>query len=75
MGVTARTKRDDTTHDITLGRRECAMVTTDDAEVAERVGMAQLHLSRIEQRRHDISFSTLVTILAAMGSMLQDLAP
>jgi hypothetical protein len=31
MGVTARTTRDDMTHDTTLGRGESAMVTTDDA--------------------------------------------
>src|SRR5918912_1189444 len=44
-------------------------------EVAERVGMAQQHISRIEQGRHDVSFSTLERILAAMGYTLQDLAP
>jgi hypothetical protein len=31
MGMTARAKRDDLTHDTTLGRGESAMVTTDDA--------------------------------------------
>ena len=45
------------------------------AQVAERVGMAQQNVSRIEQGRHAVSFPTLEKILAAMGYTLEDLLP
>lgn len=44
-------------------------------DVAERVGMAQQNVSRIEQGRHAVSFPTLEKILAAMGYTLRDLLP
>jgi transcriptional regulator with XRE-family HTH domain/Zn-dependent peptidase ImmA (M78 family) len=43
-------------------------------EVAERAGIAPQSLSRIENGRHDVVFTTLKRILAAMGASLKDLA-
>ncbi len=43
-------------------------------EVAERAGITAQSLSRIELGRHDVVFSTLRRILAAMGYDLTDLA-
>lgn len=51
-------------------RRQRGLTT---AEVGERTGMAQQSISRIENGRHNISFSTLEKILAAMGCTLSDL--
>jgi DNA-binding XRE family transcriptional regulator len=42
-------------------------------QVAERVGMPQQSISRIEQGRHAVSFPTLEKILVAMGCSLDDL--
>lgn len=43
-------------------------------EVAERAGLSPQSLSRIENGYHDVVFTTLRKILAAMGCSLQDLA-
>ena len=43
-------------------------------EVAERAGITPQSLSRIELGHHDVVFTTLQKILAAMGCTLQDLA-
>ena len=43
-------------------------------EVAERAGITPQSLSRIEHGRHDVVFTTLRRILAAMGCSLADLA-
>ena len=43
-------------------------------EVAERAGISAQSLSRIENGRHDVVFSTLRRILAGMGCTLRDLA-
>lgn len=43
------------------------------AEVGARAGMSQQGVSRIENGRHDVSFSTLERLLAAMGCNLRDL--
>ena len=43
-------------------------------EVAERAGFSPQSLSRIENGYHDVVFTTLRKILAAMGCSLQDLA-
>lgn len=43
-------------------------------EVAERAGISPQSLSRIEKGHHDVVFTTLRKILAAMGCTLQDLA-
>jgi DNA-binding Xre family transcriptional regulator len=43
-------------------------------ELAERAGIAPQSLSRIEHGRHDVVFTTLRRILAAMGCSLRDLA-
>lgn len=43
-------------------------------EVAERAGITPQSLSRIEKGHHDVVFTTLRKILAAMGCTLQDLA-
>lgn len=43
------------------------------AEVGMRAGMSQQSVSRIENGRHDVSFSTLERLLAAMGCSLRDL--
>jgi DNA-binding Xre family transcriptional regulator len=43
------------------------------AELGRRTGMPQQSISRIENGRHDIAFSTLERILAAMGCTLGDL--
>lgn len=43
-------------------------------ELAERAGIAPQSLSRIEHGRHDVVFTTLQQILAAMGCSLKDLA-
>lgn len=43
-------------------------------EVAERAGITPQSLSRIEKGHHDVVFTTLRKILAAMGCNLQDLA-
>jgi transcriptional regulator with XRE-family HTH domain/Zn-dependent peptidase ImmA (M78 family) len=43
-------------------------------EVAERAGISPQSLSRIEKGYHDVVFTTLRKILAAMGCSLQDLA-
>lgn len=51
-------------------RRQHGLTT---AELGARTGMAQQSISRIENGRHDISFSTLEKILAAMGCTLSDL--
>jgi DNA-binding Xre family transcriptional regulator len=45
------------------------------AQVAERVGMAQQNVSRIEQGWHAVSFPTLEKILAAMGYPPEDILP
>jgi len=42
-------------------------------EVAERAGITPQSLSRIEKGHHDVVFTTLRKILAAMGCTLQDL--
>ena len=42
-------------------------------EVAERAGISPQSLSRIEQGHHNVVFTTLQKILAAMGYTLQDL--
>jgi len=42
-------------------------------ELAERAGISPQSLSRIENGKHDISFSTLQKILSAMGYALKDL--
>lgn len=42
-------------------------------EVAERAGITLQSLSRIEHGHHDVVFTTLQRILAAMGCSLQDL--
>ena len=44
-------------------------------QVAERAGMAQQSISRIEQGRHGVSYATLEKILAAMGYGLEDITP
>lgn len=44
-------------------------------QVAERVGMTQQGVSRIEQGRHAVSYPTLEKLLAAMGYTLKDLLP
>lgn len=51
-------------------RRQRGLTT---AELGARTGMAQQSISRIENGRHDVSFSTLEKILAAMGCTLGDL--
>ncbi len=43
-------------------------------DVAERAGISPQSLSRIEKGHHDVVFTTLRKILAAMGCTLQDLA-
>jgi len=43
-------------------------------EVARRAGITPQSLSRIEHDKHDVVFSTLQRILAAMGYSLKDLA-
>ncbi len=43
-------------------------------EVAERAGISAQSLSRIENGHHDVVFTTLNKILAAMGATLTDLA-
>jgi DNA-binding Xre family transcriptional regulator len=43
-------------------------------ELAERAGITPQSLSRIEHGRHDVVFTTLQRILAAMGCSLKDLA-
>ncbi|MBA2446699.1 MAG: helix-turn-helix transcriptional regulator [Chloroflexi bacterium] len=43
-------------------------------ELAERAGLAPQSLSRIEHGRHDVTFTTLRRILAAMGCSMKDLA-
>lgn len=43
-------------------------------ELAERAGITPQSLSRIELGRHDVVFTTLQRILAAMGCSLKDLA-
>jgi DNA-binding XRE family transcriptional regulator len=43
-------------------------------EVAERAGVTAQSLSRIENGHHDVVFTTLSRILAAMGATLADLA-
>lgn len=43
-------------------------------EVAERAGITAQSLSRIENGHHDVVFTTLSRILAAMGATLTDLA-
>jgi DNA-binding XRE family transcriptional regulator len=42
-------------------------------EVAERAGIAPQSLSRIENGRHDVVYTALQQILAAMGASLKDL--
>jgi DNA-binding Xre family transcriptional regulator len=42
-------------------------------EVAERAGITPQSLSRIEHGRHDVVYTTLQRILAAMGCSLKDL--
>jgi DNA-binding Xre family transcriptional regulator len=44
-------------------------------ELAERAGITPQSLSRIEHGHHDVVFTTLQRILAAMGCSLRDLAP
>jgi DNA-binding XRE family transcriptional regulator len=44
-------------------------------EVAARAGLAQQTISRIELGQHDVVFSTLEKILAAMGYTLEDILP
>jgi len=43
-------------------------------ELAERAGITPQSLSRIENGRHDVTFTTLQRILTAMGCSLNDLA-
>ena len=43
-------------------------------ELAERAGITPQSLSRIEHGRHDVVFTTLRRIVAAMGCSLRDLA-
>jgi transcriptional regulator with XRE-family HTH domain len=43
-------------------------------DLAERAGITPQSLSRIEQGRHDVVFTTLLRILAAMGCSLKDIA-
>ncbi len=43
-------------------------------ELAERAGITPQSLSRIEHGRHDVVFTTLKRILAAMGCSVKDLA-
>ena len=43
-------------------------------ELAERAGITPQSLSRIEHGRHDVVFTTLQRLLAAMGCSLRDLA-
>jgi transcriptional regulator with XRE-family HTH domain/Zn-dependent peptidase ImmA (M78 family) len=43
-------------------------------ELAERAGISAQSLSRIERGRHDVVFTTLQRLLAAMGFSLADLA-
>ncbi len=43
-------------------------------ELAERAGISPQSLSRIENGRHDVVFTTLQRILAAMGCSLRDLS-
>ncbi len=59
VGVTLRTLR-----------RQRGLTT---AELGARTGMAQQSISRIENGRHGVSFSTLEKMLAAMGCTLSDL--
>jgi DNA-binding Xre family transcriptional regulator len=42
-------------------------------ELAERAGITPQSISRIERGRHDVVFTTLQRILAAMGCSLKDL--
>lgn len=51
-------------------RRQRGLTT---AELGARTGMAQQSISRIENGRHAVSFSTLTKILAAMNCSLNDL--
>jgi DNA-binding XRE family transcriptional regulator len=44
-------------------------------EVAARAGLAQQTISRVELGQHDVVFSTLEKILAAMGYTLEDILP
>ncbi len=44
-------------------------------DLAKRSGITPQSLSRIENGRHDVVFTTLQRILAAMGFSLQDLSP
>jgi transcriptional regulator with XRE-family HTH domain len=44
-------------------------------EVAAQAGLAQQTISRIELGQHDVVFSTLEKILAAMGYTLEDILP
>lgn len=43
-------------------------------DVSERAGLSAQSLSRIETAKHDVVFTTLQKILAAMGCSLKDLA-
>lgn len=51
-------------------RRQRGLTT---AQLGARTGMAQQSISRIENGHHDVSFSTLEKLLAAMGCTLRDL--
>ena len=53
--------------------REARGITS--KELAERAGITPQSLSRIENGRHDVVFTSLRRILAAMGSSLRDLSP
>jgi len=62
----------------TLGRRLAALRRArgpTGKAVAERAGIAPRSLSRIERGEHDVVFSTLTPLLAAMGCSVRDLEP
>jgi transcriptional regulator with XRE-family HTH domain len=46
----------------------------DSKEVAKRTGVSVQTMSRLENGKQDLSFSTLNKILACMGFKLKDLA-
>ena len=53
--------------------REARSLTS--KELAERAGITPQSLSRIEHGHHDVVFTTLQRLLAAMGCSVRDLAP
>lgn len=44
-------------------------------EVASRAGIAPLTMTRLEHGQHDVSFTLLQKVLAAMGYSLEDIRP